>query len=123
LAFGRNAARKLETARAIASVPADGPPEALTVVRAVDPTNFLRKFAVFIDDARVGYIAPGEVRHYPVSPGFHGVAMKIDFCKSRELRVEKLAGKNVLINCGSTYNDWRCLFMFIFKPRDYLYLR
>jgi len=49
--FGRNAARKLETAR-VATVPADGPPEALTLVRAVDPTNFLRKFAVLID-ARV----------------------------------------------------------------------
>src|SRR5262245_59864829 len=35
--FGRNAARKLETAR-VATVPADGPPEALTLVRVVDPT-------------------------------------------------------------------------------------
>jgi hypothetical protein len=115
--------RKVEKAKANAPEPLDGPPGTLTLVRAIDGTNYLRKFAVLIDDAKVGYIRSGEVRHFPVSPGMHRVAVKIDFCKSRELTVDTHKGKNRRLNCGSTYNDWRCLYMWLLKPRDFVYVR
>jgi hypothetical protein len=121
--FGRHVGRKLENAKAIASTPSEGRSDTLTLMRAVDPTNFLRKFSVFIDDVKVGYIGAGEAMHYPLSQGVHRVAVKVDFCKSRELTIEKLPEKNLLINCGSTYNDWRCLYAFLIKPRDYIYVR
>jgi hypothetical protein len=91
--FGRHVGRKLENAKAIASTPSEGRSDTLTLVRAVDPTNFLRKFSVFIDDVKVGYIGAGEARHYPLSQGVHRVAVKVDFCKSRELTIEKLPEK------------------------------
>jgi hypothetical protein len=104
--FGWYFGRKLEKAKANASEPSEGPPDTLTLVRAIDGTNYLRKFSVLIDDAKVGHIGSGEVRHFSVSPGVHRVAVQVDFCKSRELTLEKFPGKNRRVNCGSTYNDW-----------------
>src|SRR5882724_10618883 len=115
--------RKVEQAKANASEPSEGPPDTLTMVRAIDGTNYLRKFSVLIDGANVGHIGPGEVRHFSVSPGVYRVAVRVDFWKSRELTLEKFPGKNRRANCGSTYNDLRCLYMWLLKPRDYVYVR
>jgi len=115
--------RKVDRAKAAASEPTEGPSDTLTLVRAVDGTNYLRKFSVLIDDAKVGHIGPGEAVHFSVSPGVHRVAVRVDFCKSRELTIEKRQGENQRVTCGSTYNDWRCLFMWLLKPRDYVYVR
>lgn len=71
-AFGLEAARylgrKVERAKRTPSEPSEGPPDTVTLVGAIDGTNYLRKFSVLIDQAKVGYIGPGEVRHFHVSP-------------------------------------------------------
>ena len=113
----------MEKAKRNASEPLEGPPDTLTLVRAIDGTNYLRKFSVLIDRAKGGYIVTGEVKHFHVSPGLHRVAVQIDFCTSYELTFEMLQGVNRRVNCGSTYNDWRCLYMWLLKPRDYVYVR
>jgi hypothetical protein len=99
------------------------PPEALTLVRAIDGTNYLRKFSVFIDGKKVGDIATGAVAHFPVPPGSHRVKVRVDFCTSPEFFFEKYDGNNQRLNCGSTYNDWRCIYMWLLKPMNYVYVR
>jgi hypothetical protein len=115
--------RKFNALKAKKQEVIDSPSESITLVRAMDPTNCLSKFSVFIDNVKVGHIAVGEVKNFPISPGSHRIKVKVDFCTSQELQFEKHHGLNQRINCGSTYNDWRCIFMVFLDPRNYVYVR
>lgn len=98
------------------------PTDCITVARRIDPTNFKRKFAVFIDEKRVGYVHTGEVVHFPTTPGQHSVAVKVDWCRSKPIVVEKQVNSNIAVWCGSSYNDWRCIFIPFFRPSDYVFV-
>jgi hypothetical protein len=99
-----------------------GPTDCLTLARRVDGTNFMRRFLVFIDDRQVGYIKTGEVVHFPLLPGKHSISVKVDWCKSKPVIVEKSADSNVVVWCGSRYNDWRCVFMGFINPSEYVFV-
>lgn len=95
----------------------------LTVVRAVDPANYARRFSIVIDGQAVAKIGPGEAVHLQLRDGTYDVRTRVDFCRTRSVKVRIDSSKNTELACGSTYNDWRCMFMWIIKPHDYLYLR
>ena len=99
------------------------PNDCNTVARRADPTNILRSYDVLIDGKPVGTIAAGAVSQFPVEDGCHTVSIKVDWCKCQELPVEKRADENVLLWCGATYNDWRCIFMGFLQPKRYVYVR
>jgi hypothetical protein len=121
--FGWYFGQKVARAKAAATGPSAGPPDTLTMVRAIDGTNYLRAFSVLIDGIKVGSIRAGEAKHFEIAPGVHSVAVRVDFLTSREFTIHQRQGDNQRLNCGSTYNDWRCIFMWMLKPRDYVYVR
>jgi hypothetical protein len=73
LIFALYFGKKVETAKSQLSDVMESPPEALTLVRAINSTNYLRKFSVLIDGIRVGDINAGQTMHFPVSVGSHKV--------------------------------------------------
>jgi hypothetical protein len=99
------------------------PNDCITVARRADSTNILRGYEVLVDGKPVGTIAAGAVSHFPVKDGRHTVAIRVDWCKCQDLPVEKRADENVLLWCGATYNDWRCIFMGFLQPKTYVYVR
>lgn len=99
-----------------------GPLEAITLYRIAEVTNIVRRYYVQIDGKRVGSIKVGEVQHFPVTPGDHTLAVQIDWCRSRPLKVTKIQGQNLLLECGASDQDWRCLFTVFLRPKDYVYI-
>ena len=108
----------------IPEVPAElgGPPDSLTIARTRGYVAILRRFTVLVDGAAVGKIGPGEVKHFSVNPGPHTVAMKIDWCGSPNVAIEKKLGENVPLRCGVKLDDWRCVYAPFFRPRQCLYV-
>ena len=99
------------------------PNDCITVARRADPTNILRSYEVLIDGKPVGTIVAGGVSQFPVKVGRHMVSIRVDWCKCQELPVEQRADENVLLWCGATYNDWRCIFMSFLQPKKCVYVR
>lgn len=85
--------------------------------------NLLRRYKVLIDSKSAGHIRDGEVKHFSVASGPHTVSVKVDWCESEPVTVVKAADQNVVIWCGARYNDWRCLFMSVVRPRKYVYVQ
>ena len=99
-----------------------GSPEAITLYRISEAANIIRRYHVEIDGKRVGSIKVGEVQHFPLVPGEHTLTIKIDWCRSHTLKVTKIPCQNLLLECGASSQDWRCLFTIFFRPRDYVYI-
>jgi hypothetical protein len=95
-----------------------GPADSITVGRDKQLSAFLRGFLVVIDGSVVGSIRTGEIKHFPVAPGPHTVATKIDWCTSAPLSVEKRANENTSIRCGVKSN-----FAAFVQPRHYGYVK
>ena len=95
----------------------------LTLIRQIDATNADRKFKVLVDDKVVGRIAAGETQHMQLADGQHAVAVRVDWCKTDPVLVDIDASRNTALVCGSTHNDWKCVFMSVIDPKNYLYVR
>ncbi len=99
------------------------PSNNVTLIRGVDPTNYMRSFSVILDGNSVTSIKSGETIHIPLTPGEHTIRLKVDWCRSEELTFSLNEGTNTELHCGSTYNDWRCMIMPFIKPSSYVYVR
>jgi len=99
------------------------PINCLTLTRGVEPTNYLRKYSVIVDDQNIGEIASGETKHFELTSGKHTISVKIDWCKSKKFEFEKLESINTELNCGANYNNWKCMFMYAIKPSNWVYVK
>lgn len=59
----------------------------LSVHRKSEWNNRVRDFGVYIDDEKVGVIANGETKIFPVEVGTHNVKAKIDWCRSQDFKI------------------------------------
>ena len=94
----------------------------LTLIRKVDATNLARKFKILVDNEVIGRIAAGETTHIELSAGQHAVAVQVDWCKTDPVLVDIDGSRNTALVCGSTHNNWKCMFMFVVDPKNYLYV-
>ena len=94
----------------------------LTLIRKVDATNAARKFKILVDDELVDRISAGETKHIKLSAGPHQIAIQVDWCKTEPFPVVIDDSQNSALVCGSTHNDWKCMFMFVIDPKNYLYV-
>ena len=99
------------------------PLSSLTLVRAIQATDNLRKYKVYIDKNPVYELSPGETWHFKLEPGVHTLYLKIDWCKSKVVTLEITDHSNIEVNCGASYDNWTCMFMWMFKPSNWIYLR
>ena len=117
--LGRKAKRHKESLVSDESAPIN----CLTLARGVEPTNYLRKYIIFIDNVVVGEISSGETRHFDLKPGKHNVSVKIDWCKSKPFEFEIIENTNTKLMCGANYNNWKCMFMYAIKPSNWVYVK
>ncbi|WP_416307090.1 hypothetical protein [Neptunicella sp. SCSIO 80796] len=122
-AFGLYFGRKVNRHKENLAVDYSTPINCLTVSRGVEPTNYLRKYKIYVDGALVSEIASGEVKHFELDSGKHTISVKVDWCKSIPFEFEKVDGKNIKLSCGSNYNNWKCLFMYAVKPSNWVYVK
>lgn len=51
--------------------------------RTSEYVNRLRNYNIYIDEKKIGTIANGETKEFPVTSGHHSIVTKIDWCSSR----------------------------------------
>ena len=115
--------RKVERHKKSIKIDNSRPVNSITLIRGVEPTNYIRSYAVVIDDKLHGVIKSGETRHFEISPGAHKIHIKIDWCRSEINTLTLNEGQNIEMICGTDYNTWQCFIMSFIKPNSFLYVR
>ncbi|HEY2747856.1 MAG TPA: hypothetical protein VGL86_24710 [Polyangia bacterium] len=98
----------------------------LKITRTRQAVNVLRSFKILVDGKPVGAVAHGKVAEFPVEPGFHEVAAKIDWCQTPAITVSVERGGTVELEVGCNRTSWHSLGLLwavLVRPQTYLYLR
>ena len=87
--------------------------------------NSARSIKLFIDDQSSGSIKDGEVVSIIVPEGKHKVYAKIDWSKTKPVIVDVRAGKNVILEVGSSIKGWKVhlSLLYLFLPHKWIYLK
>ncbi len=86
----------------------------------------LRGYRVLLDGAEIGRIGNGETKSFPVAPGKHQLALKVDWCGSNEVSFSVSSGDSLAFLCDSTlrgFSVWAALYYVLFARDRYLWLR
>lgn len=59
-----------------------------------------RSYAVIVDDAQVAKVKRGQTLRLPVSPGRHGIYLRIDWCRSPGVDVDASPGEIINMYCA-----------------------
>jgi hypothetical protein len=88
-----------------------------------------RRYKVLIDGDPVGHVGRGEAAAFPVMPGRHQVALKLDWAGSRPITVDLADDGHVRLRCapGLEVSDvlrrpWRLLTRLTTQRHDYIQL-
>ncbi|MBD9358528.1 hypothetical protein [Methylomonas albis] len=115
----------IRRAEALRSGPTQRPHTSITVERD-GGVVFIRPCIVFIDNEKVGDIAPGETKHFQVESGDHLVQVRLDWCRSKKSVVHVDSGTSSRLQCGVSSSIERdvgsALWRSIFTPWKILYL-
>jgi hypothetical protein len=97
----------------------------LSIKRASQWTGRIRQLQVYVDRRRVGSLAPGEQRRFPVDPGRHTVGVRMDWTRSGLLPITVGEGETVSLECGSPVRGWRLLLAlyYLLFPSRWWYIR
>jgi hypothetical protein len=97
----------------------------LTIMRDSGYADRIRKYKVVIDGALAGYISNGETKEFAVSPGRHGLCMKIDWCGSKPLEFTVAEGDSVTFQAKSNLRGLKIfanLWYIVFDRNSYILL-
>lgn len=123
IAFSLYSGNKINNHRKNLVPVSERPHSSLTLTRGIEPTNYFRKYRVFVDGNEVEAISSGETKHFLLSPGKHTVKVQIDWASCTLVEFEISGTGNTELHCGASYNDWRCVFMGFINPSKWIYLR
>ncbi|HXG08754.1 MAG TPA: hypothetical protein VNK04_03110 [Gemmataceae bacterium] len=99
---------------------------AIRIRRPTQYADWLRKYRLFVDGVPVAEISRGSEVEIDVTPGWHEVLARIDWCSSGTLWIEVRQDEVCQLEVGSNIRGWRMfvgfVYAFILRSR-YLYLR
>lgn len=98
----------------------------IELTRTSQYANYLRSIKIYIDNVEVQSIADGETKSFEVDAGQYEIFAKIDWCKTRPLRIDIRKNETTELELGSEITGWKMLFVPIyltFMTKDYLYLK
>jgi hypothetical protein len=98
----------------------------LTIRRASGYADRLRAYTIRVDGADCGKIGANQSVTVAVAPGSHTLAVALDWCSCKPVRVDAAPGMRAEFECGNNLVGWRlalALFYVLFRRDEYLYLR
>ena len=105
----------------------------ITLKRNKSSSNQLRQFTITVDNRSVGKIKAGQSKQFRLPCGDHDIGIKLDFYKSKPLKVNLKPDDNVLLECGDrapetireafTFKGFEKSINSIIKPSQYLYIK
>ncbi|GLQ96179.1 hypothetical protein [Dyella mobilis] len=95
----------------------------LTVHRAYVPwADRMRNYRVVVDGKEVAQVANGASVTVQVSEGEHVVWLKIDWCRSPQLKFRAVPGQPLAVDCGANAEPLLALLYISFLRHRYIWL-
>jgi hypothetical protein len=98
----------------------------ITLARGTGYADRLRAYRVMLDCREIGRIGNGETKLFPVAPGQHELAVKIDWCSSNDVSFSLPSDQSLAFLCDSTLRGLKLfavLYYALFARKKYLWLR
>ena len=96
------------------------------IKRVEQYVNKLRKIGIYINNQKVDTIRDGETKSFELDTDENEIYVKIDWCKTKPLKIENEENETIKLELGSNLSGWRLLlgiYYITFKTSEYLYLK
>lgn len=98
----------------------------IEINRVKQYTNKARAIEIYINNQKVDTIRGGETKSVELNDDENEIYVKIDWCKTKPLKIESIENETIKLELGSNLSGWKLLLVFyyiIFKTSEYLYLK
>lgn len=98
----------------------------IEITRTQQYANSLRRIKIYIDDKEEYLISDGESKLFELEVGIHEIYVKIDWCKTKPIKIEIKKNETLEFTLGSNVSGWKLIFLIFyitFMTNDFLYLR
>ncbi|MBL4745548.1 MAG: hypothetical protein JKY08_04200 [Flavobacteriaceae bacterium] len=88
--------------------------------------NKARVIGIYINDKKVGTIGDGETKIFEVDSDEYEIYAKIDWCKTKPVKINTKENELTKFELGSNLSGWRLLiaiYYITFNTSEYLYLK
>lgn len=98
----------------------------IEIKRIKQYANKARAIEIYINNKKIDTIRDGETKSFQVDPIQNEVYAKIDWCKTKPIKINTKENAISKLELGSNLSGFKLLFAFyyvIFKTSEYLYLK
>lgn len=98
----------------------------IKITRTKQFANKLRSISIFINKKEVDSLAEGETKNFELDAGINEIYVKIDWCKTKPLKIDIRKNETQEFILGSNAAGWKILFSIYYiayKTENYLYLK
>jgi len=99
---------------------------AIEINRTKQYANKARAIGIYINNKKVDTIRDGETKIFEVDSDENEIYVKIDWCKTKPLKINAKENETTKFELGSNLSGWKLLigiYYITFKTSEYLYLR
>ena len=84
----------------------------------------MRSYKILANGKELGSIKDGEMREFPMEPGEYSLQLQIDWCKSKQIKVNIQQDGIIKFKCGSRMKWWQAGFASLSKDKldEFVYL-
>jgi hypothetical protein len=96
------------------------------IKRVKQYANKARAIGIYINNKKVDTIRDGETKSFELNADENEIYVKIDWCKTKPLKIENAENETIKLELGSNLSGWRLLlgiYYITFKTSEYLYLK
>ncbi len=98
----------------------------IEIKRVKQYANKARAIGIYINGQKVDTIKDGETKSFELNPGNNEIFAKIDWCKTKPLKIDNTGNESLQLELGSNLSGWKLLlgiYYIIFNTSEYLYLK
>jgi len=96
------------------------------IKRVKQYANKARAIGIYINNKKVNTIRDGETKSFELNADENEIYVKIDWCKTKPLKIESVENETIKLELGSNLSGWKLLlgiYYITFKTSEYLYLK
>jgi hypothetical protein len=83
------------------------------ITRGKTGADKLRKYNIRLDGQFIGTIKQGESFSHEITPGYHKIYLRIDWCRSKVIRFQIEEGETANFHCHGL-RGWQMSFLFLY---------
>ncbi len=85
-----------------------------------------REIGIYINDTKIGLIKNGETKEFEINTGVNEIYAKIDWCKTKPMKLSTIENEITKLELGSNINGWKLLLSIYYitlNTSEYLFLK